>query len=338
MMETGEAAREPSMVDTARYLQERLPSVVSGAIGETVEAVSDLTGLSGGASRDTWSFDARTTSGRLLPLILQRHRSVAIDSGLLVETEAELLGAALRGGVPVARLLGADATDRTLGAPFLLVERIEGETVPQRILRRPEYATARKRLPYQYGAALAQLQRVPLEAVPGLRVEDPLERYRLVLDEVASPHPALELGFRWLSQNRPPSRSQVLVHGDFRNGNGIVTEDGLAAIIDFELAHIGDPLEDIGWFCIRAWRFGASPQAGGYGSIAEFLEGYRRGGGCLVELKALHWWMVLGTVRWAVICLIQAATHLSGHRRSVELAAVGRRTCEPEFDLMLLLP
>jgi aminoglycoside phosphotransferase (APT) family kinase protein len=332
------SASTPTSVATSQQLEATLPAVVSELVADRVDRIAGLTPLSGGTSRDTWAFDACTRSGAVLPLILQLRRTVSMGSGLPVATEAGLLRAAASARAPVARLVGADPTSGALGAPFLLLERIPGETIPQRLLRQPEYAAARGRLAHQYGAALAYLQQTPLDAIPRLEVEDPLARYRAVLDQIGSPHPALELGFRWLVRHRPPRGRPVLVHGDFRNGNGIVNEGGLVAVIDFELAHIGDPLEDMGWFCIRAWRFGEAPQAGGYGAIDDFVAGYVRGGGQPVDRDALKWWIVLGTVRWAVICLMQGETHLSGHRRSVELAAVGRRTCEPEFDLMLLLP
>ena len=130
-----------------------------------------------------------------------------------------------------------------------------------------------------------------------------------------------------------------MVHGDFRNGNGIVDpEDGLRAIIDWELSHWGDPLEDLGWFCIRAWRFGESLPAGGFGDYDEIIASYQSSSGRTVDRQALRWWQIMGTVRWAVVCLIQGATHWQGHRRSLELAATGKRAAEAEYDLMLLLP
>jgi aminoglycoside phosphotransferase (APT) family kinase protein len=319
-------------------LAARLPAVVEEATGVAVDRISGLTALSGGASRDSWSFDAELATGEVARLVLQRRRSVAIAPGLSVDTEAVLLQQAHAAGAPVARLVGWDPTGEALGAPFLLVERVDGETIPQRILRDPTYADARGHLVRDYGAALARLHRTPVDEVPGLASEDPLAQYRRVLDEIDEPHPALELGLRWLVRHQPPPGRRVLVHGDFRSGNGIVTRDGLAAVIDFELAHVGDPLEDLGWFCIRAWRFGEPLQAGGFGTIEEFVDAYRGEGGDPVDLDALRWWVVFGTIRWAVICLIQGATHVSGHRRSIELAAVGRRVCEPELDLMLLLP
>lgn len=152
------------------------------------------------------------------------------------------------------------------------------------------------------------------------------------------PNATFELGLRWLDAHRPPTRPAALVHGDFRLGNLIVGPDGLRAVLDWELVHLGDPLEDLGWLCTRAWRFGEAPAVGGFGSIEQLLAAYRAGGGGDVDPAALHWWQVYGTLRWGVICIGQAAVHLAGLQRSVELAAIGRRVCENEHDLLLLLP
>jgi aminoglycoside phosphotransferase (APT) family kinase protein len=148
-----------------------------------------------------------------------------------------------------------------------------------------------------------------------------------------------EWAFRWLQTHRPAPASKRLVHGDFRMGNLIVDGSALAAVLDWELVHIGDTHEDLAWFCIRAWRFGApaSLAAGGLGSIADFITAYEQAGGESVDRAALHWWMVLGTLRWGMICRYQAQRHLSGQTRSVELAAIGRRVCETEWDILDLL-
>ena len=102
---------------------------------------------------------------------------------------------------------------------------------------------------------------------------------------------------------------------------------------------VGEAYEDLAWFCIRAWRFGApaSLGAGGLGSIESFLRAYEQAGGTTVDRVAFHWWLVLATLRWGVICRYQAERHLSGQSRSVELAAIGRRVCETEWDLLDLL-
>ena len=148
-----------------------------------------------------------------------------------------------------------------------------------------------------------------------------------------------EWAFRWLAANRPAPSPSRLVHGDYRMGNLIVDGSELAAVLDWELVHIGEVYEDLAWFCIRAWRFGAPADraAGGLGSVEDFLAAYEQAGGAAVDRVAFHWWLVLATLRWGVICRYQAERHLSGQNRSVELAAIGRRVCETEWDLLTLL-
>ena len=273
------------------------------------------------------------------PLILQRQHRLGVDARLGTAVEARLLEAAREAGVPTAPLLAwSDGSDE-LGLPYLLFERVEGESIPQRILRDERFAGARAMLARQYGEALGRIQRIGLSAVPGLAFQDPLGHYEQVLDGLGEPSPALAFACRWLRTHRPPAGDPVVVHGDFRNGNGLVAPDGgLRAVIDWELAHLGDPLEDLGWFCIRAWRFGSTLPVGGFGRYHEIIAGYEATSGRSVDRGALRWWRIMGTVRWAVICRMQGATHWQGHRRSVELAVTGRRAAEAEFDLMLLLP
>ena len=307
--------------------------------------VQGLRRLSGGASRETWAFDA---DGR--PLILQRARPGAVTSAALT-TEVELLRAARAAGVPVPAVVlsGGEVDDDLdsngidpglLGRSWMVVERIEGETIPRRILRDAEFASARPLLTAQCGRALAAVHSIDRKSVSGLDPADQFERFRELLDAMSEPHPAFELGFRWLERNRPPTRSDTVVHGDFRNGNLVVGPDGLRAVLDWELAHLGDPLEDLGWLCVRAWRFGASPRVGGFGDVDELVAAYEAASGApgSVDRDALAWWETMSTLKWGVMCMLQAATHLSGTVRSVELAAIGRRVCEVEHDLLLLLP
>ncbi|MGH9192578.1 MAG: phosphotransferase family protein [Acidimicrobiales bacterium] len=303
--------------------------------------VQGLRRLSGGASRETWAFAA---DGR--PLILQRARPGGVTS-MPMATEVALLRAARSAGVPVpAVLLSGDDVDsdgtgaRPLGRSWMVVERIEGETIPRRILRDEELVSARPLLTAQCGRALAAAHTIDPGSVPGLDATDQFERFRELLDALGQPHPAFELGFRWLERNRPATRADTVVHGDFRNGNLVVGADGLRAVLDWELAHLGDPLEDLGWLCVRAWRFGALPRVGGFGDVDELVAAYEAAPGSTgaVDREALAWWETMGTLKWGVMCMLQAATHLSGTVRSVELAAIGRRVCEVEHDLLLLLP
>ena len=316
-----------------------LADIVSGALDQPVVAVLNLCPLSGGSSRETWSFDVRAEDGRLHPMILQRDRSVPTEIfGIGVATEAEVLRAAAETGVPVPRVVASGAHCDLMGGPYVLVERIAGETVPQRILRDAQFADPRRRLAGQYGETLAHIQQVPVARLPALADEHPLGRYRRILTESGHVHPAFEVAFRWLEGNRPEPGDRVLVHGDFRNGNGIVGPDGLHAIIDWELAHLGDPMEDLAWFCLRAWRFGHALPVGGFGEYRELVQAYRSGTDRAVDAETLRWWMVLGTLRWGLVCVLRTVQHLSGVARSLELAAIGRRVCEAEYDLLLLLP
>lgn len=342
---SGTQNREPTTAGPAvrpgsgrAELEDRLRRVMGEVAGAEVTAIERMTELSGGASRDTWAFDAVHGDGTRQELILQLQRSLTSGTALPPAVEAMVLAAAGKAGVPVPALL-ANGGDDEFGSPFLIVERLRGEAIPQRILNDDGFAGVRGRLARQYGAALGRVQAVPPDAVPGVPWQDPREHYRRILSQLGVAQPGLELGFRWLDANRPHPKAPVLVHGDYRNGNGIVDPElGLRAVIDWELAHFGDPLEDMGWFCIRAWRFGHRLPVGGFGTYEDLIAGYEEVTGTPVDREELRYWEVVGTLRWAVICIMQGATHLAGHRRDVELAATGRRACEAEFDLLLLLP
>lgn len=328
---------------------EMLEGLLGDRMGERVE-VLDLTRLSGGASRETWSFTARTaTEDR--PLILQRERPGGNGAGGGMGAEGALLRAAADAGVPVPAVVLASsdsadgATDHGeergrgpgLGAAFVVTEHVDGETIPRRILRDDAFASARPVLARQAGAALAAVHRIDVASLPALPGEDQVTQFRAILDLLGEPHPAFELGLRWLDDNRPDSGGRSVVHGDFRLGNLIVGPEGLRAVLDWELAHTGDPVEDLGWFCVRAWRFGSPLRAGGVGTVEDLVEGYEAAGGVPVSFDALRWWETMGTLKWGVMCIVQAATHLSGSSRSVELAAIGRRTAENAEDVLGLV-
>jgi aminoglycoside phosphotransferase (APT) family kinase protein len=308
--------------------------------GDPGAEVTGLRRLSGGASRETWSIDAARGDGRPVPLILQRDRPGAVRTGGGMGTEVALLRAARAAGVPVADVITAhtDGPTSPLGAPFMVVERLEGETIARRILRDDEFAAGRPRLAAQCGRALAAVHAIPTGAVPGLVEQDQVAQYREVLDTLGEPHPAFELGFRWLDANRPPPTRKAVVHGDFRLGNLMVGPDGLRGVLDWELAHLGDAMEDLGWLCVKAWRFGGAKPVGGVGDYADLYDAYAAAAGVPVDPDVVRWWEVLGTLKWGVMCIMQASSHLLGMSRSVELATIGRRVCENEHDLLLLLP
>lgn len=304
-----------------------LPAALGRRLG--CGAVDNLVRLSGGASRETFRF---TAAGR--HLVLQRRRRGDTRS---LAVEERVLRAAHAAGVPVPAVVDADTEPGDIGGPFMVLEAVDGETIARRILRDDAYSGARQSLVAQFGEALARIHAIDVGDIGGLDSGDQVAQYRQVLDALGEPHPAFELAFRWLEDRRPPSRRQSLVHGDFRLGNVIVGADGLRAVLDWELAHVGDPMEDLGWLCVKAWRFGGSGEVAGLGGVDELIGAYHAAGGTGADAGIVHWWQVLGTLKWGIMCIMQANAHLSGAARSHELAAIGRRVCENEHDLFLAL-
>ncbi len=315
------------MIDTAA-----LAAVLAPELGDV--AIEGLRELTGGASRTTWAFTANDR-----PLILRIGPPEDAHAGM--ELEAAALRRAAAAGAPVPHILSASNSVEPLGNPFLICDFIDGETIVRKIARTLD-DTSRPALLAQCAQALAQIHRADAHGI-GLAVSDPLADWRRELDEMGDTTATFEWAFRWLQRNRPAPTRPVLVHGDFRMGNLIVDSSPgtprLAAVLDWELTHIGEAADDLAWFCIRAWRFGAPKElaAGGLGSIDEFVGAYQAAGGAAVDPDTLHWWLVLGTLRWGVICRYQYERHRSGQTRSVELAAIGRRVCETEYDLLTLL-
>ena len=341
---------------TAVDLSARLAALLQRAHGARAVQIEGLRLLTGGASRQTWSFDAVIERGdaknETIALVLRM--DPRLEAGLMSRgTEFAVLSAAHEAGVPVAKvyLMG----DESLGAPGFLMERVEGETIARRLLRDEEYAEARKVMTGQLGAILARIHAIPIQTdglselpmlLPGKSpAETEVDRfegtYRAVTPE---PHPAFELAFRWLRQHLPAGPDPMLVHGDYRIGNVIFGPEGVRAVLDWELAHIGDPMEDLGWICVRSWRFGNDDKpVGGIGRREELWEAYEAAGGRKVDRDAVRWWEVFGNLRWGIICIGQARRAMEGGPKAgsagsrLELLTIGRRTAETEWELLGLM-
>ncbi len=279
--------------------------------------IRNLRRLTGGASRETWAFEEGDR-----PLIFRR--------GAGVGREAGAIRAAAAAGVPEPEVIA-------FGEDWAVMERVEGETIARRILRDERFAAVRPKLAEQCGEILARIHTIPADAVPGLESYDVLADLEGIVHAFEDPSAALELGLRWLSRHRPAAGREVVLHGDFRNGNLVVGEDGIRAVLDWELVHRGDPMQDLGYLCVRAWRFGGPEPVGGFGSYEDLFAGYERVSGASVDREAVRWWEMFGTVWWGGACMLQAWRHLSGGERSVELAAIGRRVWEQEYDVLLAL-
>jgi aminoglycoside phosphotransferase (APT) family kinase protein len=303
-------------------------------------AVEGLRRLPGGASREIWLFTVVRDGAAPERLVLRRD-----PPGHVIESsrqlEFEVLRAADAAGVPVPRVRWCGGDDPVLGASFFIMDFVEGESIGRKILRDAEYAHARAVLPDELADAAARLHTIDAGAL-GLRMPaggspgaSELARYGEILHGLApDPHPALELAIRWLGARLPAPRATTLVHGDYRMGNVIVGPEGLRAVLDWELTHAGDPMEDLGWLCVRSWRFGVDDEpVGGLCARERLFAAYERASGVVVDPAAVRWWEVFGNFKWAVICIMQAQTFLNGVK-NVELAALGRRIVEMELELM----
>jgi aminoglycoside phosphotransferase (APT) family kinase protein len=298
---------------------------------------SGVTRLSGGASLETWSFDVVAPDSRHEYILRRRTREIGLYSiGLAVE--ASLLQAVAKRDVLAPPLIHlCDAADG-LGDAHV-TRRIAGETLGRKIATDSRFETVRSQLAHQCGKQLARIHGTAspaaLESVDASAV---LSRYEKTYRESGAQRPVLELAFRHLQTNAPPPRRAVLLHGDFRNGNLIVnSQSGIAAVLDWELAHLGDPAEDLGWLCVNSWRFGVPRKpVGGFGEYTELLAGYRKAGGEEIDLSRVRYWQAVGSLKWAVMCLIMYGGWASGKTMSVERPTIGRRVSEAEIDLLNL--
>jgi len=309
---------------------------------DTDVRVEGLVRLPGGASRESWAFDL-VRAGAPERLVLRRD-----PPGHVIESsrrqEFALLREAEKVGVPVPRGRWCEDDPAVLGSAFFVMDFVAGETIARRILRDDAYADARAALPEQLASALVRIHGMdpgavdlaPPEGVASGTAE--LDRYGGLLRSIApDPHPALELALRWLRTRVPPRRARTLVHGDYRMGNLIVGPEGLRAVIDWEMVHAGDPMEDLGWLCVRAWRFGTDARpVGGLCEREQLFAAYTRAGGGEVNPAVVRWWEIFGNLKWGVICIMQAQTFLNG-APNVELASLGRRTAETELELLDLM-
>ncbi|MFW0793847.1 phosphotransferase family protein [Gordonia sp. CPCC 205515] len=312
-----------------------------GSMSGRAYSVADIRVLPAGASRTTYALTITDDeSGESTAVIVRAAPAASPGEGGLA-AEGQVLRAAFAAGVPVPEVLDlSDTADDpgVLGFPYAVMSFVDGESIPRRILRDEAYAPARAGFARQAGAILARIHAMDSAATGLTAVGDPLEALRTQMTREYDHAPAgLVLAIDWLSRNRPETSGETVVHGDFRLGNLLIQPDGVAAVLDWELAHLGDPIEDLGWLCAKAWRFGVAEPVAGMGSRADLLDGYAEVAGRRPTEATLHWWELYATVKWGLICGKQAARYLDGTERSMELAAIGRRSAEQEFDVLLAL-
>jgi len=298
--------------------------------------------LSGGASQETWSFDITHPDGNI-GAILRRAPpgyGAAPSRAAGLAAEAQLMQLAYDAGVPSPRVLHVLQPRDELGTGFIM-QRVEGETIARKILRDEKFAKARPLLARQLGKVAAGIHGLPLAKLPELRRMTAAKEIAELERDYRSfewPRPVFELALRWLRDRDPgPAPEVTLVHGDFRHGNLIIGPDGLRAVLDWELAHTGDPMEDLGWVCVNSWRFGEIDKpVGGFGTREELFAGYEAAGR-RVDAERVKFFEVMGTLRWGVMCCGMMQRFRIGPEHSIERAMIGRRSSETEIDLLRLL-
>ena len=346
---TGGGPQTPS-ADHQQVLAERLAAAVARHLDWRLPgdpSIAKLARLTAGAANETWSFDVQGGADAL-GCILRRSPAVVVPASddtaagtnLGKAGEAVVQQAARAAGVAAPEVLFILDADDGLGDGYVMA-RLEGETLPRRILRDEMYADLRERLAELCGETLAGIHGVDPAALPPLALmtaREQIERYGEIYRGFGQPVAVFELTLRWLTDHlRSPERLS-LVHGDFRNGNLMVGPEGIRAVLDWELAHLGDPMEDLGWLCVNSWRFGeVDHPVGGFGRREALFAGYEAAGGGRVDPEAVRYWEVFGTLKWGIMCMIMTHGHLAGVTRSVEKAAIGRRVSETELDLLNLL-
>ncbi|MDE0757651.1 MAG: phosphotransferase [Pseudomonadales bacterium] len=301
--------------------------------------------LSGGASQETYRLTLAIGDQEVL-MAMRRSpggefvEPVAARPGL--DVEAMLMRAAKAVDVPEPEVYYLLRREDDLGDGFIM-QWLEGEALGARIVRSPDYKVVRLGLARECGRILARIHQIDLDRTalrdrlttipPEAFLDQMLERYYL-LD---TPQPMIDYTARWLRDHLPRATRLTLVHNDFRNGNFLIDKQGIVAILDWEVAHIGDPMRDLGWMCTNSWRFGGDPPVGGFGEYRDLFAGYEEVSGQVVDPEHVKFWEVFGSFWWAIGCLGMAEHYRTGPDQSVERPAIGRRSSECLVDCINLI-
>jgi aminoglycoside phosphotransferase (APT) family kinase protein len=301
--------------------------------------ITNLVPLTGGASKEIWRFEVHTEDG-VEEFILRKGSGIEGPLAIKTSDEAILQKEVSKIDAPVPEIVAVSSIEEELGDSYIM-KFVAGESIPRKILRDTEFKEALPLLAFQCGESIAKIHDVELDKLHFLQEKPPIDQVNDLYATYLSfnqPSPVFEYTYLWLKDQDFGQTKSSLVHGDFRLGNIIVSSSGLESIIDWELAHIGNPLQDLGWICGNSWRFGQNDKVvGGFGNLDDLLRGYNSISNFEVTENLVRTWQVFGTFRWGVICLIQASAHLNGSVNSVEKAAIGRRVSETEIDIADLL-
>ncbi len=321
-------------------LAARLEAALRRHFGSAVR-LANLETATLGASNRTFLFDLIESTGSRGMVLRQETYRAPVSPFLAPADQFQVLRVLYGHGLPVPEPLFELRPEDGLERGFAMA-RIAGETLPKTLLTDPRYAHARARFSAQTGEILARLHKIPLGEVPFLvdsaDSRDPLAAQIARYDRYGEYHPAIDVGVRWLERHQPPPRAARLVHGDYRIGNLIFDASGIAGVLDWECAHHGSPAEDFGWVCLRAWRFGrVGYPVGGIGERDALHAAYEACGGEVLGEDEVRWWEIFGSLKWAILNMMQAEAHVRGVRRSLPFACCGRNAALIEYDLLMTI-
>ena len=325
----------------AAYLQKQMPEARD-------VSVSSLSRIFGGASRETWAFDAAWTDGaeQRRGFIVRRDPPASLlDSNN--DLEFDLYTALAGSGIPVPRVRWIDRAGTELERPFYVMERLPGATDAARLCTSPEFAEARPLIAREKAEILAKIHRFDIGGIPSLdRPASPaesalheVERWeRTMRADTLEPQPVLEMGFIWLKRHLPPPPDRLaLVHGDYRTGNFLYEPSGITGILDWEMAHAGDPIEDLGWLVMKSWRWARDHKVGGLCAREEFVKMYEESGGVKVDAAALKFWEVFSNLKFCIIFLTGAKSIIEGKTPDLLLALTSFVNPGVEVEILELI-
>lgn len=307
----------------------RLPSdlkPLEGWFAERFKAsqvrVLDIDLLPGGAVQRNWRLRL-DVDGKSRVMVLRVGPNMPLPESRTKDHEFAILREVHAAGVPVAKPLFVETSEKLIGRAFLVSAFCEGDADRQKLFLRAD----NKQLLSQLGAALVKIHMVTVPA--GVPAETPLGRVdtlRVWSRDLNNLPQGILTGLDWLTRHAPEPGRTTLVHRDFRTGNFMVHGDHLEALLDWEFAGAGDCHEDIAWFCAACWRGeNASDEAGGLGAREDFYRAYVAAGGVAPDPARVHFWEVFAHVRWALIAMQQALRAEAGEYPVWELEEAGNR-------------
>ncbi|TGK64671.1 phosphotransferase family protein [Leptospira wolffii] len=337
-------------------LKERLESYLGERLKSPVE-ISNMISLTGGACQENFSADIKVSDGPekgLYQTVYRTDKGAALLASLSRIDEFKVCRMAFEAGVKTPEPFWLESSDRVTGNPFYFMKRIQGKATGRFVVKDPSLNKVRKQLTQELAENLAKIHSVTPEKCKDESLKKVLDlgqdartqtvalgsvvALRKQLESMDGAYPAMEMILNWLEANALESDATVLIHGDFRTGNFMVNSEGLQGIVDWEFAHWGDRHEDLTWLCMRDWRFGKlNKEAGGFADRSEFYGAYEKASGVKLDPRKILYWEVMGNLRWAIGCIGQAERHLSGKDKGIELASIGRRACEMEYEAMRLI-